>query len=97
MTIAQIIIHQINSLDKWALSAYGSTNFYSVQESSEFQGGLTFKVNGLHHKGQVSILLKWSDVYVIKFIKNGKSIREVEEVYCDMLVEVLDYIEFGEQ
>ena len=78
-------------------SAYGSTNFYSVQESSEFQGGLTFKVNGLHHKGQVSILLKWTDVYVIKFIKNGKSIREVEEVYCDMLVEVLDYIEFGEQ
>jgi hypothetical protein len=97
MTIAQIIIHQINSLDKWALSAYGPTNFYSVQESSEFPGGLTFSVNGLHHKGQVSILLKWSDVYVIKFIKNGKSIREVEEVYCDMLVEILDYIEFGEK
>jgi hypothetical protein len=58
MTITQIIILQINSIDKWALSAYGSTNFYLIQESSKFQGGLTFKVNGLHNKGQVSILLK---------------------------------------
>lgn len=95
MTIAQIIIHQINSIDKWALSAYGSTNFYLVQESSEFQGGLTFKVNGLHHKGHVSILLKWTDVYVVKFSKNGIVLKEKDEVYCDMLVEVLDYIEFG--
>jgi hypothetical protein len=97
MTIAQIIIHQINSLDKCALSAYGSTNFYLVQESSEFQGGLTFKVNGLHHKGQVSILLKWTDVYVVRFSKNGVVLKENDEVYCDMLIEILDYIEFGEK
>jgi hypothetical protein len=97
MTIAQIIIHQINSLDKWALFAYGSRNFYLVQGSSEFQGGLTFKVNGLHHKGQVSILLKWTDVYVVRFSKNGIDLKENDEVYCEMLIEVLDYIEFGEK
>ena len=97
MNISQIIIHQINILDRWALPAYGSKDFNLIEESKDYQGGITFKVNGLKHKGQVSILLKWTDVYVINFIKNGKSIREVEEVYCDMLVEVLDYIEFGEQ
>jgi hypothetical protein len=97
MNISQIIIHQINILDRWALLAYGSKDFSFIEESSEFQGGLTFRVNGLHHKGQVSILLKWSDVYVVRFSKNGIVLKENDEVYCDMLIEVLDYIEFGEK
>jgi hypothetical protein len=41
--------------------------------------------------------LKWSDVYVVRFSKNGVVLKENDEVYCDMLIEVLDYIEFGEK
>jgi hypothetical protein len=95
MTIPQIIISQILSLDNLALSAYGSKNFYSIDESSEYQGGLGFSVNGLHHKGEVKILLKWIDVYEIQFLKRSEIIKQYDDVYCDMLVEILDYIEFG--
>ena len=70
MTIPQIIISQIQSIDNWALSAYGSNNFYSIDESSEYQGGLGFSVNGLNHKGEVKILLKWIDVYEIQLLNN---------------------------
>ncbi len=95
MTIQQIIISQIQSIDNWALSAYGSKNFYSIGESSEYQGGLGFSVNGLHHKGEVKILLKWIDVYEIQFLNRSEIIKQFDDVYCDMLVETLDYIEFG--
>jgi hypothetical protein len=95
MTISQIIISQIQSLDNWALSAYGSKNFYTIGESSEYQGGLGFSVNGLNHKGEVKILLKWIDVYEIQFLTNSEIIKQFDDVYCDMLVDVLDYIEFG--
>jgi len=95
MTIPQIIISQIQSIDNWALSAYGSNNFYSIDELSEYQGGLGFSVNGLHHKGEVKILLKWVDVYEIQFLNNSEIIKQYDDVYCDMLVDVLDYIEIG--
>ena len=98
MEIAKIIIEQINSIDRWALGAYGSNNFYHIPESPEFAGGLIFSVNGLVHKGKVKILLTWMDEYKINFLnQNGISIKEVNGVYCDMLVEVLDYIEFGDK
>jgi hypothetical protein len=94
MEIAQTIREQINYADKWALMAYGSTNFIALTESNEFQGGLQFKVNGMLHKGFVKIQLKWIDTYTITFFnKKGVIKKEVEDVYCDMLVDILDYIE----
>jgi hypothetical protein len=98
MKISRIIIEQINSIDKWALGAYGSTNFYHIPETPEFSGGLMFSVNGLVHKGKVKILLTWMDEYKIIFLnQKGVSIKEVNGVYCDMLVQVLDYIEYGDK
>lgn len=94
MEIARTIIEQIKYSDKWALMAYGSKNFVAMQESKEFQGGLQFQVNGFHFKGTVRIQLKWIDTYTITFIsKKGEVVKEVEDVYCDMLIEILDYIE----
>nr|WP_315193470.1 hypothetical protein [uncultured Flavobacterium sp.] len=94
MEIAKTIISQIKYADKWALMAYGSTNFIALPESKEFQGGLQFKVNGYKHKGIVRIQLKWIDTYTITFVsKKGEIIKKVEDVYCDMLVDILDYIE----
>ena len=94
MEIAKTIIAQINYADKWALMAYGSKNYMALPESKEYQGGLQFKVNGFHHKGFVRVQLKWIDTYTITFLnKKGDVKKEVEDVYCDMLVNVLDYIE----
>jgi len=92
--IAQTIIQQVIALDPWAFGAYGSTGFMPILECSEYSGGLSFKVNGKKHKGNVMIFLKWSDVYhIVFFSKEGVPVMEIEEVYCDELVKALDYIE----
>lgn len=94
MQIARTILEQIKYGDKWALMAYGAKNFTALNESKDFQGGIKFQVNGLKHKGTVIIQLKWIDTYTIIFIdKKGITMKEVEDVYCDTLVDVLDYIE----
>ncbi len=94
MEIARTILEQIKYGDKWALMAYGATNFIALQETKDFQGGVKFKVNGLKHKGTVMVQLKWIDTYTITFVNNnGVVVKEVEDVYCDTLVDVLDFIE----
>jgi hypothetical protein len=94
MEIARTIIEQIKYADKWALMAYGSTNFEALPESKEYQGGVQFQVNGFHFKGIVRIQLRWIDTYTITFIsKKSEVVKEVEDVYCDMLVDILDWVE----
>jgi hypothetical protein len=94
MDIAQTIIEQVKYVDKWALMAYGSRNFTALSESKLYQGGLQFQVNGFHFKGTVRIQLKWIDTYTITFIsKKCEIVKEVENVYCDTLVDILDWIE----
>ena len=92
--IAQTIINQIKYADVWLLPSIGATSFKFMNESEEFQGGLRFMCNGLRHQGVVEILLKWIDTYTIRFIDtNHKQVKEVNDVYCDELVQVLDYVE----
>lgn len=94
MEIAKTIINQINYADRSALMAWGANSFCAISESKEFEGGVSFKVNGLVHKGWVKIGLRWVDDYTIVFInRNREVIKTVEGVYCDMLVDVIDWIE----
>ena len=40
------------------------------------------------------IELRWVDDYTVSFLsKQGDVLRKVEGVYCDMLVDILDWIE----
>lgn len=92
--IGQTIINQIKYADVWFLPSVGATKFTYLESTNEFQGGLRFKCNGLRHQGIVEILLKWIDTYTIRFIdSNQKQVKEVNDVYCDELVQVLDYVE----
>ncbi len=92
--IARTIIQQINFKDKFALIAWGARYFTAINESKEFQGGLSFQVNGLKHKGWVTIKLRWVDDYTIIFInKKREIVKTFEGVYCDMLVPIIDWIE----
>ncbi len=94
LSIANEILSQIKCLDRAALMAWGAKNFLSLPESKEFQGGVRFNVNGLTHKGLVIIELRWLDDYTVSFIsKSGELVKKVENVYCDMLVEIIDFIE----
>lgn len=94
MQIAQIIYKQIRYADRSALLAWGAKHFAAVSPSKEFQGGLSFQVNGLTHKGWVTIKLRWVDDYTIIFTnKKREVVKTVEGAYCDMLVPVIDWIE----
>ena len=92
--IAQTILNQIKYADKMFLLAVGATNYTILSESKQFQGGVKFQCNGLQHKGSVVVQLKWIDVYTITFIDTtGSIVKIVDDVYCDGLVPVLDYVE----
>ena len=94
MELARTIINQINATDKWFLPAVGATNFAAISEKNGFAGGLEFQVNGLKHKGWIKIRLTWADNYTISFInKNREIAKRVEGIYCDELIEVLDWVE----
>jgi hypothetical protein len=94
MEIARAIIEQIKYADRSALWAWGATNFATISESKEFQGGVAFQVNGLTHKGWVKVQLRWVDDYTITFInKKREVVKIVEGAFCDMLVPVIDFIE----
>lgn len=94
MEIAQTILDQIGYADRMALMAWGARNFSAISESKEFQGGLAFQVNGITHQGWVKICLRWVDDYTIIFInKNREVVKTFEGAYCDMLVDVIDWIE----
>ena len=96
MEIANTIINQINAIDRFALGAYGANNFIAYEESESYEGGLSFDVNGLHFQGKVYVMLNWLDEYEIQFVdENQITVKEVKGVYCDMLVDVLDFIEDG--
>ena len=85
---------QIQYADRWFLPAIGAKNFLALPESKMAQGGVRFSCNGLKHKGVVEISLRWVDDYTVSFLsKVGDEIRSVEGVYCDMLVDVLDWVE----
>ena len=94
MEVAKTILNQIEAGDSSALGAWGARGFYAISENKEFQGGLGFKVNGLSHKGWVTVKLRWLDDYTISFIdKMGQVVKEVQGAYCDELVEVIDFVE----
>lgn len=57
--------------------------------------GLRFMVTGFRFKGIVEVVYDegW-DLFNVRFIKGGKVIETVEEVYLDSLVSVIDdYVE----
>lgn len=94
MEIAETILGQIKYLDKMALMAWGAKNFVALPKSKEFQGGLRFKVNGLKHRGWVTIELTYLDEYTISFINEEVEVVKVYHgIYCDMLVDIIDYVE----
>jgi len=103
MEIAKTIQSQIIACDPSALMAYGAKQFVALTEKTAGSltslGGLSFKVNGLKHKGHVIINLMGNDTYTVrtwKIVMSGKNIgkrtmkEEMENVYADQLVQVLD-------
>lgn len=55
------------------------------------RNGLRFRVNGFKHQGWVEVVYDegW-DLFTIRLIKGGKLVKEIEQVYVDMLVNTID-------
>jgi hypothetical protein len=94
MEIAKTIIEQIKYADRFFLMAIGARNFACLSENKERMGGLEFQCNGFKHKGWCKVELKYNDTYRIQFVnKKRELVKTVEEVYCDQLVDILDFVE----
>lgn len=55
------------------------------------KNGLRFYVNGFKHQGWVEVVYDetW-DLFKVRLIKGGEVIKEVEQVYVDMLISLID-------
>ena len=96
MGIAKEVMKQIKALDGWYLPAVGAKNFAAVSAKDGYLGGLSFIVNGLIHKGWVTIRLTVMDEYEISFInRNREVVKLVESVHFPELIQVLDFVEKG--
>ena len=92
--IARTILNQIKNLDRSALMAWGANSYCSLSKNKNRVGGLSFKVNGLIHQGWVTIELDWLDTYTVIFTNENRDIvKTCESVYCDMLIDIIDFIE----
>ena len=55
------------------------------------KNGLRFRVNGFKHKGWVEVVYnEGKDLFEVRLIKRGCIIKEVEDVYVDMLINLID-------
>lgn len=62
-----------------------------IYESEEGEGGLSIKVNGFKHKGEVRIILNWMDLFDVTLINPDGSVKhQIKGIYVDSLVMVID-------
>ena len=82
----QVLTHNVSVYWSWGVSKR-----IAYRNDEQQVTGLLLKVNGNHHKGYVLITLDWMDVYEVTIINNrGRILNKYENVYMDMLTEVID-------
>jgi hypothetical protein len=98
-TVAKTIMSQLYTMDKNLMWALGATKF--TTDSSASMPGLTFRVNGVKHKGYVRITLdEGADLYNVRIFTRRKVLNqaamkevvkfEIEEVFFDDLPSILE-------
>ena len=92
MNTAKTILSQIKSIDPMSVWAWGAKDFVATSKGLQFRTGGLAKFKGLVH-------IKYnegSDLYDVDFLKMKKGMPSVvsatNEVYADMLVEVIDSV-----
>ena len=94
MEVAKTIVAQIKNGDPYFLMAVGAKNLACLSETNERIGGLEFQCNGLAMVGWCKIELKYNDSYRLIFVNRKREIvKTVDEIFCDQLIEFLDFIE----
>ena len=84
MEIAQYIMNIL----KTKLMVVWSWGFNSPMA---IPNGLHFKVQGFKFRGVVEVVYnEGRDLFEVSFVKRGKVVEVVEDIYFDMLVDVID-------
>jgi hypothetical protein len=103
-TTPQIILDQLNGMDRAALWAWGSKNLVGTSIDKKSLGWLEFTATNCPNtkSAKVRITLEYNDTYTVKVYNirkvRGKSeykekvLCEVKEVYFDTLIETIDRI-----
>ena len=90
MSIAKIILSQINAIDFWAMGAWGAKDLVAMRD------GLKFKTSGMvKWKGYVYVKYdEGMDLYDVIFARIRKyewvEDEKVEGVYAEDLVRIID-------
>lgn len=101
--IAETIKQQIRLCDPYAMWAYGvSRTEVLTPHDTEHRGGIRLYVSPRRPVVSADIVLQWNDTYKISFNvmtadHTHQPCRFVHEVYCDQLVNVLDWMEETEE
>ena len=84
MELANYILSVLRT-DLMVMFSWGFRNPIAIRN------GLRFHVNGFKHQGWVEVVYDegW-DLFTIRLIKGGKLVKEIEQVYVDMLVNIID-------
>ena len=84
-TIREQLVFGVNRMKVWS---WGANSWTAIEN------GLAFKVQGFKFKGIVTIVLMGNDTYTIQFIKANKVKKEMSDVYCDEMTDLIDqYVE----
>ena len=96
MTVAEIIIDQIQTLDKMALLAWGTSKALSIPEiDGEHLGGVKLLIQNnpnIPEKATVEITLNGSDLYDIKISSPKKVYFNERDWFCGDIVAVIDQV-----
>ena len=96
MSIAQIILDQINALDPKAIFAWGTSKAISIEEvEDEHLGGLKLTIQNnpnIKEVATLEIILNGSDLYDIKIFSPLKEYYHDVDFYCGDLVDIIDQV-----
>ena len=72
--------------------SWGLESCVPIMECEEGEGGLSIRVNGFKHQGEVRIMLNWLDLFDVYLLNQDGTIKEkISDIYVDSLVYVLDH------
>lgn len=64
---------------------------WGVNSPMAMPNGLRFKVQGFKFRGVVEVVYnEGKDLFEVSFIKHGKVVEVVDDIYFDILVDVID-------
>lgn len=84
-------IKQIFSFYPCIVMSWGLESCVPIMECEEGEGGLSIRVNGFKHTGEVRIMLNWLDLFDVYLLNQDGSVKEkISNIYVDSLVSILD-------